>query len=159
MVEGIAISLKLKPRSLFMPYDRDSTLKRPQDEPVELAPGQLVRIRSKEEIARTLGRDGKNKGLWFDREMAAYCGRTARVLRRVERIIDERNGKMIELKNDCYILDGVVCHSDLSFARRFCPRGIYPYWRACWLEPVSELARIGQTPTDAPGATPPPVVA
>ena len=110
-----------------------------------------MRIRSKEEIARTLGRDGKHKGLWFDREMLPFCGKTVRVLRKVDRIIDERSGRMIEMKNDCYILEGIVCSGDRSFSRRFCPRAIYPYWRACWLEPLTE---VGVDPITKPADTP-----
>jgi hypothetical protein len=147
--EGVAKRLKLMPHGLFMPYD-ESKRDRSSTEPPRLEPGQLVRIRSREEIARTLGRDGRHKGLWFDREMAVYCGRSARVLRKVDRIIDEHNGKMIELKNDCYILDGIVCKSDLSNGRRFCPRAIYPYWRAVWLEPIMELAPMSSTSSETP---------
>ena len=149
IAEGMAMSLRLMPRGEFMPYDESKRVRDPS-EPREFAPGELVRIRSKDEIARTLGRDGKNKGLWFDREMAPYCGKTVRILRKVERIIDEPTGKMIELKNDCYMLEGIICKGDLSFARRFCPRAIYPYWRACWLEPVEDPA---MTMSTEPGGT------
>ena len=33
---------------------------------LNLGPGELVRVRSKEEIAQTLGANGKTRGLWFD---------------------------------------------------------------------------------------------
>src|SRR5262249_44625100 len=117
-------------------------------------PGDLVRIRSRDEIAETLGRNGKHKGLWFDREMERYCGRTARVLQKVERIIDERNGRMLEMKHDGNILDGIVCMADRSLGRRFCPRGIYPYWRAAWLEPIAEIRSISRVkqPPESPVA-------
>jgi hypothetical protein len=101
--------------------------------PRGLLPGDVVQVRSKAEIARTLDANGKNKGLWFDREMLPYCGATARVLARVDRFIDERTGRLVELKSDCYILEGVICSGDLSVGRRFCVREIYPWWRECWL--------------------------
>jgi hypothetical protein len=158
ILEGLAMSLRLMSRGNLMPYV--SPENRVQvDDPPTLQPGDLVRVRSKEEIARTLGRNGKNRGLWFDREMARYCGRTARVLSKVERIVDERTGKMIELKSDCYILEGVVCTAEHSRGRRLCPRGIYPYWRACWLEPISELATVGSTVTPREGKPTSPVAA
>jgi hypothetical protein len=74
--------------------------------------------------------------LWFDREMFPYCGsgQSYRVRRRVEKIIDERTGRMIELKNECIALEGVVCSGDYVPGRFFCPRGYYPYWRECWLK-------------------------
>jgi hypothetical protein len=99
-------------------------------------PGDRVRVRSRQEIAKTLKKDGKHKGLWFDKEMESFCGHTARVKTNVERIVDERNGRIIELKSEAYILDGIVCESSRSDGRWFCPRAIYPYWRESWLEPV-----------------------
>ncbi|MGH7606343.1 MAG: hypothetical protein ACREME_03305, partial [Gemmatimonadales bacterium] len=62
--------------------------------PLDLAPGEWVQVRSKDEIERTLDADGRNRGLSFDPEMVPYCGRTFRVLRRVERIVDEQTGQM-----------------------------------------------------------------
>lgn len=107
-------------------------------ERLDLASGELVRVRSKAEISETLGSDGKNRGLWFDREMLPYCGQTHTVKYRVERFIDERSGEMVELRSDTVILDGVVCGSDVSYGRWFCPRAIYPWWRECWLERAEE---------------------
>lgn len=99
-----------------------------------LKPGDLVQIRPKREIARTLDAQGKCRGLWFDREMLPYCGETHTVKRKVERFINEQTGAMIELESDCYILDGVVCRGDVSEARWFCSRAIYPWWREAWLD-------------------------
>lgn len=106
------------------------------EEPLGLRPGEWVQVKTKEEIAETLTRKGKHRGLWFDREMIPHCGKTYRVRQRVDRFIDDSTGRMIELKNDCVTLEGVVCSGDLSFARWFCPRAIHPYWRECWLRRV-----------------------
>lgn len=108
-------------------------------DPLELRPGELVRVKSKREIARALDESGRNKGLSFDWEMLPHCGRTYRVRDRVERIIDENTGAMIQLKSDCVILDGVACSGDLSEGRWFCPRAIYPYWREAWLRRVDDV--------------------
>jgi hypothetical protein len=106
------------------------------DPPLDLQPGELVQVKSREEIAATLNAEGRNRGLWFDREMMAYCGGTFRVRERINRFIDDRDGRMIELKNDCVTLEGVVCSGELSLRRWFCPRAIYPFWRECWLRRV-----------------------
>jgi hypothetical protein len=98
-----------------------------------LQPGELVRVKSKEAIVQTLDARNRNRGMSFDAEMLKYCGRQARVLRRVEQIIDERSGTMMRFKNPCIILEDVICTSDYH---RLCPRGIYPYWREIWLERV-----------------------
>jgi hypothetical protein len=111
-----------------------------------LRPGDLVQIRSRSEIARTVGEDGKTRGLWFDREMLPYCGQTARVKAKVEHFIDENTGRMIHLASDCYILDNVVCKSYRSTGRWFCPRAIYPWWREAWLTPAGPEA--AERPSD-----------
>jgi hypothetical protein len=110
-------------------------------EPLNLQPGELVEVRSKEEIMATLDKGQKNRGLWFDSEMLPYCGGIYRVLRRVYRIIDEKTGKLIEMKHPCIVLEGVVCKSEFH---RLCPRAIYPYWRESWLK------RAGYTETQRP---------
>jgi hypothetical protein len=111
---------------------------------LDLRPGDLVRIKSKEEIIATLDKTNRNRGLSFDGEMSNYCGRTARVRARVNRLIEESNGEMIDIKSDCIILEGVVCGGDYH---RFCTRAIYPYWREIWLEKVSdEPHQNGSTP-------------
>jgi hypothetical protein len=107
--------------------------------PVELLnlqPGELVEVRSKEEIVATLDKDQRNRGLWFDSEMLPYCGGIYRVLRRVHTIIDEKTGQMINMKNPCIVLEGVVCQSDFH---RLCPRAIYPYWRENWLKRAVDI--------------------
>jgi hypothetical protein len=103
----------------------------------DLRPGELVRIRSKEEIMRTLDHNLRNRGLGFDAEMLRFCGRTARVRRRVDKIIDERTGRMRYLRNPCIVLEGIVCEGAYSAN---CPRAIPAYWRELWLERVPEPA-------------------
>ncbi len=107
---------------------------------LDLRPGELVRVKSKEAIVATLDRTNRNRGMWFDVEMVPYCGGTFRVLRRVERIVNEKTGKMLKLPNDCIILDGVTCGGHFSRDRLFCPRSIYPYWREIWLERAESTA-------------------
>jgi hypothetical protein len=87
----------------------DGRLTRTPTEVLDLRPGELVEVKSKEEIFQTLDTKDRNRGMTFDTEMLKYCGKRARVLRRVERILDEKTGKMLHLKGDCIVLDGVTC--------------------------------------------------
>ena len=105
--------------------------------PLDIQPGQLVRVRSPEEIEATLDDTGHNRRLSFDREMLPYCGRTMRVKDRVERIIEDKTGQMLKIPKDCLILEGAVCSGECSTGRWFCPREIYPYWREAWVAPVN----------------------
>ncbi|MBV8098393.1 MAG: hypothetical protein JOZ31_04475 [Verrucomicrobia bacterium] len=103
---------------------------------LNLQPGEWVRVKSYQAILATCDQANKNRGMKFDAEMVPYCGRTYRVLKRATRILDEKTGKIQELKNPCIILDGVVCQSRYSECRLFCPRSVYPFWREIWLERI-----------------------
>jgi hypothetical protein len=117
-------------------------------EKLDLRPGDLVRIKSKEEIVATLDTTNHNRGLSFDGEMSNYCGRTARVRARVNRLIEESTGEMIDIRSDCVILEGVVCAADYH---RFCTRAIYPYWREIWLEKVDSAPHQNGSSTPCAG--------
>ena len=99
-------------------------------------------------------RADRTRGLWFDWEMVPYCGGRYRVKDRVERIIDEHTGQMIEIASDCLILDGVVCSGECSTGRWFCPREIYPYWREAWLRRVEGADPSPSGGSDADAANP-----
>ncbi len=119
------------------PYRRGTLDKTPK-ETLDLQPGELVQVKSYEEILSTLNKANRNRGLFFDAEMVPYCGSTRRVRARVERIIDERTGKMLKLPGECLILEGAICAAKYSERRLFCPRGIFPFWREIWLKRVEE---------------------
>lgn len=101
---------------------------------LNLHPGEVVRVKSYKEILQTLTSDNKNRGMHWDAELVPYCGKTFRVKHTVTRIIDERTGKMQQMKSPCIILESVICQSRYSSCRMFCPRSIYSYWREIWLE-------------------------
>ena len=102
-----------------------------------LQPGDWVEVKSAAEITATLNAQGRNKGLVFSpHEMLPACGRKFRVKRRVDRLIDEKTGRMLEIKNDCIVLEGLVCDGERSTSRWLCPRALYPYWREAWLRRV-----------------------
>lgn len=103
-----------------------------------LEPGELVRVRSYEQILGTLDSNNKNRGLYFDAEEVPYCGKLFRVHSRVTKIIDERGGRMIPIKGDSVILEGAYCKGHYSDRRMYCPRAIYPIWREAWLERVEQ---------------------
>jgi len=124
---------------LRFPFIQGQQRKTPQ-ETLDLRPGELVRVKPIEAIIETLDATNRNRGMTFDAEMKRYCGRQARVLRRVERIIDEKTGRMLHLQNPCIILEDVSCTSDYH---RICPRGVYAYWREIWLERVEPNGQTG----------------
>jgi hypothetical protein len=108
---------------------------------LNLRPGELVRIKSYEEILATLDTNNKNAGMAFDGEQMPYCGGVYRVRVRVEKFIDEKTGYMRRMKTPAVILDGVYCRARYSDYRMFCPRSIFSWWREIWLERIEDPAR------------------
>jgi hypothetical protein len=108
--------------------------KPPASEPLDLRPGELVRVRSKREIEQTLNAGSKNKGLWFDIEMHRFCGGEFRVASCVRNIVDEGSGRMLSLRNPCIILEGVSATGEYL---GLCPQNELIYWREVWLERVN----------------------
>jgi len=102
---------------------------------LDLKPGELVQVRPKSEILGTLDVMHRNRGLSFDREMVRYCGGSYRVHRRVNKLLNEKTGKMTNIAADCIVLEGVICTGELN---RFCPRSVFPLWKETWLRRVDE---------------------
>jgi hypothetical protein len=115
---------------------RSGTLSSTPSEILDLEVGEYVRVKPYDQILETLDKNNRNRGLSFDAEMVRFCGKTCRVHSRVEKIINEGTGEMMNFGNPCIILKDSWCSSDLSAGRHFCPRSIYHYWREIWLERV-----------------------
>jgi hypothetical protein len=105
----------------------------------DFRPGDYVRIKSQTEIEKTLNQRNRNRGLTFDsEEMAPYCGRVVKVRKAVTKIIEEPTGKMLNMKQPCIMLEGVVCNSEYARRRLNCPRAIPSYWREIWVERIQD---------------------
>ena len=107
---------------------------------LNLQPGEVVRVREPERIFETLDRVGKNRGLWFDRDMLKHTKQHFKVLARVDRIIDDASGRMRPMKTPCIVLDGVDASGEVL---GFCPQHDLVFWREAWLErsePAKESA-------------------
>jgi hypothetical protein len=109
----------------------------PAGDSLGLKAGDQVRVKSHDEILKMLDTNNKNRGLYFDAEMVPYCGRTFEVRNVVDRIIDEKTGRLIPIKGNSVILEGAYCKGLYSDRRMGCPRSLYPFWREGWLEKVS----------------------
>jgi hypothetical protein len=71
----------------------------------------------------------------FHAEMMAYCGKTFRITQRLRRLMNEKTGQLVELKNSCLVLEGAECVGRCTRPLS-CPRACPPYWREIWLERV-----------------------
>src|SRR5690606_15918944 len=103
--------------------------------------GDLVEVRSKEEILRTLDKRGCMDGLPFMPQMFNYCGRRFRVYKRAHKTCDTiagTGGRRLEA--------GV--HLDLRCDGRAyggCQAACLLFWKEAWLKPVA----TGATFTEA----------
>jgi hypothetical protein len=96
-----------------------------------LQPGEVVEFKSPAEITATLDAHGRNRGLLLDyNALCKFKSGQYRVRSRMDRMISEATGEMLQLKNTV-ILDGIscTCHSVVGG----CPRQDAVYWREIWL--------------------------
>lgn len=98
-----------------------------------LKAGDLVRVRSKEEIEATLNHWRQLKGCTFMEEMEPYCGSTQQVLKPVERFLDERDYRIKNCRG-IIILEALMCQGTERFGP--CDRSCFYFWREEWLEKI-----------------------
>jgi hypothetical protein len=96
--------------------------------------GEWVRVKPLSEINATLSVSNRNRGLAYNPEMSPFCGGVHKVERRINRIVDEKSGRMLEMKGPCILLEGGYCESRYHPEALFCPKRIPQYFREAWLE-------------------------
>lgn len=111
-------------------------VKRPNQSPTEanhemIKAGDLVQVRSKNDIKATLNAWNEYKGCAFIDDMWDYCGSTQRVFKKVQNFVDERDYKMKRVKG-IYLLENVFCQGTKVMGR--CDRSCFFFWREEWLE-------------------------
>lgn len=103
---------------------------------LNLQPGEWVEVKSREEILATITKNGFNRGMRYDMEMLKYSGGRFRVQMRVSKLLNEKTGKMMYMKNPCIQLEDVYCRAECTSMRLGCPRASNTYWREIWLRRV-----------------------
>jgi len=103
-------------------------------ENLNLQPGEWVQVKSREEIEKTITPAGVNRGMRYDPEMLKYSNEKYRVQMRVDKIINEKNGKMTQMKTPVIQLENVYCRAECTPMRLGCPRASNTYWREIWLK-------------------------
>ena len=102
-----------------------------------LGPGELVEVRSLDEILGSLDRRGARDGLPFMPEMIAYCGTRARVLRRVDKLNDWVHGTGLRRMRNRVLLEGIRCSGS---AHGGCEANCHLRWCEAWLRRVRPSA-------------------
>ena len=104
------------------------------EEVLDLQPGDLVEVKSEEEILATLDPQGRQRGLSWMGNMGKFCGKRFRVFKRLDRMVLESTGEFRSIKNTV-LLEGVLCDGEGFYG---CSRSCFHYWREVWLRRVEE---------------------
>ena len=103
-----------------------------------LRPGDIVEVKSPDEILQTLDADGTLDRLPFMPEMVEYCGRTFQVSRRVVKTCYYTKGGSAGMRkfpaDDVVLLDGLRCS---GAAHDGCQKACMIFWREAWLRKVA----------------------
>jgi hypothetical protein len=130
---------------LPLPKEKTSMKKQSERSRLNLRAGDIVKIRSFDEISSTLGDDGTMEGLPFQPEMQKYCGGSFRVLRPVKKLIIENANTGLRGIRNTVLLDGINCdgqrHHDCS---RYC----FFLWREAWLKKAGHQQHPANQPTN-----------
>jgi hypothetical protein len=103
--------------------------------PQNIEPGDVVTVRSEDEIRKTLNEENRAKGLGFMPEMVMFCGQQFRVAKRVKKIIIECTGEPRDIKSPTFILEGANCSGEFhEKCDRYCPF----LWKEDWLIKMKE---------------------
>ena len=100
--------------------------------------GDLVEVKTPDEIVQTLDAEGALDHLPFMPEMLEFCGRRFRVSRQALTICFSGEGWRRGFKaDDVVTLDGVRCSGD---AHDGCQKACMIFWRDAWLRKVEDTA-------------------
>jgi hypothetical protein len=101
-----------------------------------LKAGDIVRVRSKEQIMQTLDENKRLEGCYFRSDMWQYCGGEYKVFKRVDYFFDESSSKMRKARN-MVLLEGLYCSGELPmYFKHRCDRSCFFFWKDAWLEKV-----------------------
>src|SRR5436190_9954244 len=100
---------------------------------LNLRAGELVEVRSAQEILGTLDDRGTLDSLPFMPEMIQFCGKRFRVYRRADKACDTIEWATLRRMENTVHLEGLRCDGQ---AHGGCQAGCLLYWKEAWLERV-----------------------
>jgi hypothetical protein len=118
----------------------------PEAAPRTIRQGDLVEVKSLDEIRQTLDGGSKYLGLKFMPEMERYCGQRMRVFKEVATIKLEDTGEVRLLKSPTVFLEGAQCDGERHSG---CGRACFHFWKEGWLRRISE-PEAQETPSAPP---------
>jgi hypothetical protein len=124
------------------------TREHPDSQMLGLRVGEVVEVRSENEILATLDENGELDGLPFMPEMLQYCGRRFTAYKLAHKLCDTINYTGMYRMQNAVHLEGLRCDGQ---AHGGCQAGCLIYWKEAWLKRVlaDEQAPVGRVPEPA----------
>jgi len=146
MVKRIIVWMWWKTYTTLIGNHVRGTQEKTPTESLGLQPGDVVEVKSLQEIVATLNKTGHNRGLHFSADQRPFCGGRFRVRSRADNFIAEGTGEMKYFRNTV-ILEDVFCDS-ACFAFGGCYRADLLYWREIWLRRVDAELDLPRSKTE-----------
>jgi hypothetical protein len=108
--------------------------------------GDLVEIKTWEEIRATLDESGCLEGLPFMPEMLAMCSQRAYVFRCVHRLFDYRKTRRMRHMHGCVSLVGLVCDGSDHGG---CEAACHSIWKSAWLRRIERTDKRATAPVSS----------
>lgn len=113
------------------PSPRAESLKEDIDGSIQ--EGDIVKIKSWDELRKLLDDRGRYRRLFFINEMYEFCDKEYIVLKVIDSYYDEARNKMCKSKN-VVILEDVECSGRQRLYRTECDRSCFFFWHTAWLK-------------------------
>src|SRR3954447_6051563 len=113
--------------------------------------GELVQVKSADEILATLDERGELDSLPFMPEMLRFCGKQFRVYRRADKACDTIDWATLRRMENAVHLGELRCD---GAAHGGCHAGCLIYWKEAWLERVAtDSGHVTRAEADEPSGT------
>jgi hypothetical protein len=96
--------------------------------------GEIVRVKTRDEILKSMDSTNKLDGCFFMDQMWNYCGSTQKVLKFVDSFFNERQKKSFLSRSPLYILENLHCEGKASIFPSRCDHGCLLLWHEKWLD-------------------------
>src|SRR6267143_7266560 len=113
---------------------------------MKLRAGDWVEVKSKEEILRTLDKNGQLEAVPFMPQMFQYCGQRLKVYKRAHKTCDTVNPISALRVSNAVLLD-LRCNGE---AYGGCQAACLIFWKTAWLKPVGEAGGTSEQVSESP---------
>jgi hypothetical protein len=96
--------------------------------------GDTIKVRSKQEISKSVNPLGTLDGCLMMDQMWEFCGKGFKILKVVDNFFDEYQYRMYKVRSPLYILEGLICNGLVESFEHRCDRSCYILWHEDWLQ-------------------------